>query len=910
MKSRRPVSLATLIFILILPASLFAAAAPQQRPREAVRAELAAYFRDIAQNSPRVLGGLAGSPETMTAIQQRIASMSDEELAKFEKLLADTPDWKVAPEAIASAFPPEVLAQVKKVGADYTDQLPKGDKMREDVQTLLGVLKLLPDAKLLDLGIDRKMIATLEETFTEMTPLQAAMLQKRAADTSSWREQSALAIHALPPALQRGAAALAAHGPLSREDLLALLKFRNELIALLERVDKLPPELRDKLNVDQLSTQLAQLRTARPDVLFMMRHNMPPEMIEGLKANVAFLERISRFSDAEKEGLEEFRGELAEAFHSVKAKGAADDWSELDSMVGALSPQELFFMQQRMASFGAWQVALPAAYQALAEPETQQRLRALQGSPDPVAVRSLEAFRQESLRYIDSVAGTEGLDPQFVARARRTIETASLDRLEIIRSTAAGLGPDATPIQLLSIVAMHEINWNCSLNFVAVPEVCVPAGCVEICDPTGILGCAEVCTPEVCTPEVRVDVSFDQICNPLEDAIEVVEHSITGAANTVIEAMRAGVQASLDAVQTTVNNAIISVTSVIDTTISAITSTVTDIYAFVQTIPDLAWDAIQAALNLLLDIEIRNGITVRDLVAEGAQHAMESMNTLLGLAGDWWTAISTFTLPAIPCPPTGFHTPFGNVGDGAATDNYGRYKLVIDGIIGMIPDTETSLAIKIPAQVLYMGFDFLGLCLEQASAAADAAELTTRHDLVLAGFNNLQSYIGTQVGGLSTQTGSQTDTLVALIESEATENRSTITTQSAAIQSLLDNENADIQSLVNAESDSIQALLESETDSTQSAISAFRDLNLRLTIERVLRGGVGSEVGHLQLRAPWGHLELVKTIVRESIDAMITAQETIGQAESFFAQGIALMNAGKDKLAFTQFAMAYREAAK
>ena len=46
-----------------------------------VRNELSSYFGRIAENSPTVLGGLAKSPDTMNAIQKRIASMTDAELS-------------------------------------------------------------------------------------------------------------------------------------------------------------------------------------------------------------------------------------------------------------------------------------------------------------------------------------------------------------------------------------------------------------------------------------------------------------------------------------------------------------------------------------------------------------------------------------------------------------------------------------------------------------------------------------------------------------------------------------------------------------------------------------------------------------------------------------------------------------
>lgn len=895
-----------LIFVLFA-SSVAVSAAVTPRPDD-VRTQLASYFRNIEQNSPTVLGGLAKSPEAMKAIQERIATMSDAEAAKFQKLLAETPDWKVAPEAFADAFPPDVLEQIRRVGADYAAQVPKAEKMRDEVRTLVEVLKHVPDAKLQELGVDRKTVNSLEETFAKMSPMQVAMLQRQTGD-SAFREKSALAVHTLPPALRRGATALGAHGALSTRDVAELNQFRNELIALMVRVDALPPEAREKLKVEGLVQQVAQLKNAPPDVLFMVRHNLTPAMMTELRSNVAFLERISTFSEEEKKGLETFRTDFADALRKVSADGS--EWQGVDEMVSGLEPQHLFLLQQQMNGLGDWQTALPAVYSSFGAAELPDRLRRIEGpDADPAAVAGLEEFRKQALAFVDHAGPTSGLDATAVGRARHSIETASLKRLELIRLAAERLPATASDKAKLTVALMHEINFGCSLNFQVSPRLCTPGFCVEVCDPLFDLGCVEECFPEVCIPEVRVDLNFDVICNPIEDAIETIEHGVTGIANTAINAMQTAIQTSLTAVQNTINNTIATVTNVINTTISAITSTVNDVWTFLQTVPDLAWNAIKSALNLLLDIPIRNGVTLRDLVARGAESGMTAMTQMLGLAGNWWSAISTFTLPAIPCPPQGFHTPFGNVGDGAAADNYGRYKLVIDGIIGMIPDTETSLAIKIPAQVLYMAFDFLGLCLEQAAAESSAQQLTARHNLVVTNFANMQAFVGTQLAGLGAASGSQTNALIALINTQSTSIQTNIVNSSTAIQAAITSETQALQTLVDQEATKIKNLIQSESDDTQQDLGDFESLNVKITIEQVLQAGVSSEVGSFQLRSPWGKLQRVSEIVKETIDAMTTAGEGVGQARKYYDGGMALMASGKDKEAFREFARAYQEATK
>jgi len=877
-------------------------AARQPADRELVRAQLAGYFRGIEKNSPTVLGGLAKSPEAMKAIQDRIATMDDAELGRMQGLMASTPDWKAAPEAFASAFPPAVLEQARRVGSNYASQVPKGEIMRDDVRTLVSVLNLLPDVKLKELGLDRKMVVSLDETFAGMTPLQTAMMQRRAIESGSVRETTASALHAIPPALQRGAGALAEHGPLSEKDLEDLNKFRTELAGLLSRINALPAEAKKKLqsfDSAALDGQLTQLRAATPQALFMMRHNMTQEMLQNLRQNVAFLERISNISKEEAASLEKFRGELTHAYRQVRVEGQPE-WEGATAMMAGLSTEHLLVLQQRMNSYGSWQTAMPAVYQTLAAPETSARLRALSGpEPDPDAVRTNEAFRRQALAYIDSLKADKDLEASFIAKARTTIVEAPADRLELIRLAIERLPATASASERLAVVAMHDIDFGCSLSFTAVPRLCTPGGCV--------LG---ICIPEICTPAVTVTVDFSSICNPIEDAIESVEHTIVNTANAAVDTMRAGIQASITGVQTSVNTSIASVNTVISTSVNAITDTVNQIAAFAQKIPDLAWKAIKTALNLLLDINIKNGVTLRSLIASGTQQALTSMTTLVGLSGSWWTAISTFTLPAIPCPPSGFNTPFGVVGDGAAAANYGRYRLMIDGILGLIPDTETSLVIKIPAQVTFMMFDFLGLCLEQSAADADAAQGTARHDLIIANFGTMQTYVGSQIAGLTATSGNQSASVLQLLSTQSSSTQATLLGNSQATQSLINSQTAALQNLLTADSNSLQSLLRLENDATQVDVKSFRDLDLRLTIERVLQAGTGDEVASFQLLEPLGHLRLVASIVDETIRSMVIAQEGVGLAQKYYDAATVLMNEAKYKLAFREFTKAYREATK
>lgn len=394
--------LLTLVTALVLAGAVTAGAsvpAAQPDPRK----ELAEWFANVERNAPTVLGGLADSPETMEAIQKRIASMSDAEIARFRTLMSQAPDWKVAPEAIAAAFPPDVLAQIGRAGGDAAARSPKGERTREQLQALVTVLEQLPDAKLAELGIERKAVGSLGQTLARMSPLEATMLQARAGAKAPIDEKSAAAMRSLPPQLQRGAAALADHGPLTKADFEELETFRTELIALFERIDRLPPESREMLRAEELRKKVAQLSVAPPDVLFMMRVHLPDEMIESLAGTVALLERVAALDETGRKELETFRGEFGDTFASLD--GNAESAQKTRELMAKLGPAELTMLRDAMAPVPGWQAWLPAFYRGLASPQLASRVAAVRGpTADPEALAVTEAFRTQAFAYIDAAA--------------------------------------------------------------------------------------------------------------------------------------------------------------------------------------------------------------------------------------------------------------------------------------------------------------------------------------------------------------------------------------------------------------------------------------------------------------------------------------------------------------------------
>lgn len=861
MKHARSSALA--LALCLFSAAAWASVAPtsEAAQREQTRKELNAFFNGLSESTPGALGTIRKSPETMKAVRNRIAGMSDGEVAEFHQLMTEVPDWKSAPQTLAKLLPPETLKKLQADGADFTARVPQAEKMRDDVRTLVTALKLLPETKLQEIGVDRKKLDDIDQSLQQLTPLQIAVLQKQLTQAGGWETQGAAALNAMPPELQKGAAALAKHGPITALDVVELEKYRARLIDVLNRVTALPEESRKSLNVDTLRAQAAQLPSARPDVLYMLREQVTPEMLAQLSEKLAILERAANLTPAERDQLEHFRADLVDAYSRI----APDQAKKIQESLGSLGPEHLMLLQQKFAGFDQWQVIMPAYYQALQSPGFADHIAALQGpSPDPSRIADLETFRQDALHYIDASAGS--VESTVAANARRVIENASLPKLEFIRATAQAMPPSASATAKLQMVSNIDLNFDCVVH-----------------------------TPD---PLPNIDLNF--ICNPIKDAINGVVNSLQSAINTVQSTLTNTINTIRDGLQSAIN----SITDTINTIVSNIISTVNTIWSFVQTIPTLAWNAIKSALNLLLDLDLGHGITIRGLISDGLATTVPKLQAALNLAGNWWTALGSVELPLIPCPDAGIHTPFGTVGDGAAVTKYNRYKFFIDKIIGLIPDTETSLEIKIPAQVLYAAFDYLGVCLQDAANDANDQLLTNRHTEITTNqtllgqqlalsFTNLSNLSNSNNAGLSTQITSTSNTLQALIMSTSNTVQSLLNTSTNNLTTLINNKSLDLTNLINHRSDD------------------QRDLDLRMQIELNLQAGEGKALAAFQLpKANGGYLELARDLVNNAINATLATGQSVGQAQKWFAQAQTDFSAGKFKNSYSDLQKAYNELTK
>ncbi len=830
----RPVALLAAVCLLV-PVFLFADATPAKTKSPAqVRSELAAFFAHLGDKSP--LGDMSRSPQALQEINKRIASMSDAEVAEFQKMMTEVPDWQKAPQEITKMMPDGTLQKIKATSAEFAARAPAAEKTRDDVGTIAAVLKMLPDAKLQELGIQRPMLDSLQTAVGQLSPVQSGVLEQKLSTSKAWQVNSAAAIDGMPPALQKGAAALAKHGPLTKDDVKELEKFRSDVIALLYRVNGWPEATKKTLNVDDLGANIVQFDKASPELVFMLRAQMPDGTLQRLTDAVGIMDRVANLSDSDKQGLEKFRGDL----ENLVAKG--DQSAAARQKVDALSPAELMILKD------SWSDTTPLYLSAMSDPGLQQRLQAVrQPNPDPAIVASLEEFRANTLGYLDTLGGS--VDAKQIATARDAVAHAPLAKLELLR-TATTATRDVAPSTFVK--AATDLSLNCVVGL----------GSIDL----GALGSFSLGS-----------IDFNWICGPIQNAINAVAGEISSAVNAATTFLTN----TINTVQNALQSAINAVTNTVDTLVNGIISTVNTIWNFVQTIPNLVWQALQSAINAFLDINLGGGLTIRTLISGGISQVVPALQNALNLGESFWNSLND-SLPLLPCPPAGFSTPFGTVGTDEAVVKYNRYHFFLDKIVGMIPSDAISLEVKIPAEVLYSAWDYLGVCLQDAANAAQSAQQDARY-----------TNVTTLLGNLSNQGASNTTLL-----------SQQLTVAFGNLTNLTNTSTANLTSLINTTGTSLTNLINQKT-------SDQRKLDLQLQIELNLNAGQGNALAMFQLpQANGGYLEMARDIVNNAINNMLAAGQSVGQAQQFFANGVSLMSSGKFKSAYDQFQKAYREATK
>lgn len=281
----------------------------------------------------------------------------------------------------------------------------------------------------------------------------------------------------------------------------------------------------------------------------------------------------------------------------------------------------------------------------------------------------------------------------------------------------------------------------------------------------------------------------------------------------------------------------------------------------------------------------------------------------------WWTKVGIVELPSIPCPPPDTLTPFGKVGSGETVLKYNRYKFFIDKIIGLIPDTEPSLAIKVAAHTTYTAYELLGVCLEEAAEKRAAEEekiaeeenaalLEGRHTSLTSGIGSVSSQVATTTSALSVQLTNSYNALITHGNAQTNILTSAIAATGLALSNQLTSSTTQLSNQLTSSTTQL-------TNKVDTEANAQRALDLRLQIELNLQAGEGKALVMFQLPAiQGGYLELVRDTVNNAMTAMLAAGQSVNQAQRYFTDAETAISQGRYKDAFKFLQTAYQNVAK
>ncbi|HKY31035.1 MAG TPA: hypothetical protein VJV23_00765 [Candidatus Polarisedimenticolia bacterium] len=567
----------------------------------------------------------------------------------------------------------------------------------------------------------------------------------------------------------------------------------------------------------------AGLRRATPEMLFVIRQRAGTAGLRQAMGDARVLAGAADLTSEEREALERFRAELAGAYALL------GDFAPGDPGQGSIA--------DRIGSL-PHEALLLARSRLQAIPEWRRTLPAVLSvlaDPSNRAMMALLENGRAAAETMDSLAAFRAVLLERLSAAPGGAEAAALVReasprdLFLMREAGARLPEqDALSIRMVpQTVSALSAPQYASVSF----NCSCPDHGLDL--PLGI-GC----------------VSMQFLCNIMAAPINLA---------------LAGVDAAMNGLRSAVS----SVENVIDD----VAGTVAQVAGAIEDLPGTLLGALTALFESIA-AAVLNEFSPQNLASK------------LGLVEGFWSSLPV--LPQIPCPPDGFNLhPFGEVGEDLTASKYARYLFVFDKILEIIPDTEVSLTLKIPAQVLYGGIQYLGVCLHDAAMARSEqatsdfrAQVAGKLDASLSGLGGAQNGIAvlqSQVAGVQSQVGTQGQELTALIKAAGA---------------------------------GVSGDVARAADELSEQLTTFQDEELRLKIEANLAQPERGSVASFQLPESFGGmLESVRLVVEATIVASRDAGLATRAAEDLLRLGDQYAASGNYRGAYAAYGKAYRQAA-
>lgn len=439
----------------------------------------------------------------------------------------------------------------------------------------------------------------------------------------------------------------------------------------------------------------------------------------------------------------------------------------------------------------------------------------------------------------------------------------------------------------------------------------------------------------------------DSICS--DDPFGICD-AICGAIVSAFNTIKSGIESAISGL----NSAISSLQSQLNGLISQFNSLVGQVNGFINQIAGFVTSAFNATANLFSQIgslvtsigttfsNLLSGLDTlvtgffNDLIALIPTTPEAAFNLLTGirLTGTAWVETLIARMPILdpPCPAIGTDIgPLGVMGSlGAAQKSDGFAKLT-KILYDAAPKDVPGIKAKLAAAAIYHPAEYWNLCARSRYAIAQF-ELDTAHRAHQSA--NLDATLSTRATQTSANTlsGSLTDLdgdglrvegkvtaldpkanelLRRLDQPLSTRVRQTSVDDLRGTLTNLDLDVGKVESKLDILGGNVRQEASNES-SFQSALESFETLMTRLVIEdNLLEESNTSVISLFQLpEAYGGHLGLVRSIVSQTVDAMLAAGERTWNAQKELNGGDALVQAGDFTGAYRQFRRAYNDAVK
>ncbi|HXH28231.1 MAG TPA: hypothetical protein VNL37_04255, partial [Candidatus Polarisedimenticolia bacterium] len=605
----------------------------------------------------------------------------------------------------------------------------------------------------------------------------------------------------------------------------------------------LPPEAGTPVPAATIQGLEARLAQATPETLYLIRQRLDTPDLRTSMAQAHLLAKASSLTDADRADLQRFRADLASVYARLGdfSPGGASA-GPLADRVASMSDAELLLARDQLDRIPSWKSTLPLIFGVVSTEQGRTGLALAQQEKAPQDQRALETFRSQAQTSLTALKGAAGVDAAAVEAAQQSVAKASDEQLYLMEKAIA-MAPAADAAQTLidvpqavaTLVTFHPESVSFNCS-------CPDHG-LDL--PLGI-GC----------------VSLQFLCNIVAAPINVALDGI----NTVTSAL----QSAVTAIQGVIDDVATGVQSIIQS---------------IANLPNVLLNALQSLFESIANAAL-------------STFSPANIANALGLVDGFWNSIPQ--LPQIPCPPDGFYLAgFGEVGDDMTASKYQRYLFIFDKVLDLIPDTEISLTLKIPAQVLYGGIQYLGICLDDAATARSEAATAAYRTLVSDRLNE----------ALANQATAQTG--INVIQTQAAALQSQVAAQGQGLMTQLTQQQQALLQQLTMQGQHLTDLIGQTGQDLSGAVHDFQDQDLRLKIEANLANPALQELAFFELpHAVGGVLETVRQVVYDTIQATLDAGLGVHNAERLLAQGDAAYAAGNYKSAYDAYAGAYRETTK